>query len=409
MPTPTVTDKSSHALLNRVVPVTTPSSHMTKPRSSPPPPPTHIDIPLHPQHPGPELLSRIPAAHHASSPTPTTPTLDPSKPGVLDFSAFPHFHDLIVGFAPRASLIALRAASRRLRDLCDARLVRHIVFTERGVETPTGRIPSEDWYERPEIAQSVAFVDLLLVKKRPADVDPEACFCTDGSHLCGVELLAPYLTNLKLVRIAAGVQSTYPILSAPRIQFVIDTVPHKPQDWAVAPGDTLSTACVSDVHTVTLFVTFHPGHPLNYVGYYYWLVFPPTLRHLIICYRLPNVIEAAPSPMPEPDPRELARPELISTLANSLCRGTHGGLKYSLVGVNQIWGDMYRRQGRNEDPSTLGAELLDAARVEGKRLLGWDDERADACLANVECPTVEEYRAGLGEFELELSDDLCLV
>jgi hypothetical protein len=324
----------------------------------------------------------------------------PAGPGVLDFSSFPHIRDAVVREAPRPSLIALRAASRRMRDLCDSRLVRHIVFTANGAETPQGRIPSEDWYERPEVARNVAIAELATVPTRPADVDPDMCLCPAGAHTCGAEALAPFLTNIQLVRLNnAGVQADYPILTAPRLSLHLDVVPDSLSAWAAAPGKIVQTACVSGADTVTMLVTYHPDHLLNHFGFYYWLTFPPALKHLVIHYRPRVDLPEAPTPRPVPDARELERPTLLQTFANSLCRGTHGGLRYSLVGLDQTWPGMYRPPERRDDPTPLSTELFAAARQEGKRLLGWDDEMADECFSRVRFPTLEEYRA-------EISDDL---
>lgn len=350
--------------------------------------------------------TRSRSSSHASAPQ-LAASSQTTQGGVLDFSSYPHIADLVIAAAPRASLISLRAASHCMRDLCDARLVRHIVFTERGVETPEGRIPSEDWYERPQVSGAVTKADLQAVPSRPADVDPDACYCPDGAHVCGAELLAPSLPNLNLVRLN-GVQADYPILSAPRIQMHVDVVPDSPSAWAAAPGKIVTTACVSDIETVTLLVTYHPEHPLNHLAFYYWLSFPPALRHLVIHYRPRDFLPTPPCPMPTPDPRELERPRILATFANSLCRGTHGGLRYSLVGLDQTWPGMFRPACLQDDPKPFSTELFEAARTEGKRLLGWDDETADECLSRVRFPTLEEYRAELGDdlYQCELEECL---
>ncbi|GMK56748.1 hypothetical protein CspeluHIS016_0305880 [Cutaneotrichosporon spelunceum] len=339
---------------------------------------------------------RTPVPKRASSST------SASTSAVLDLASFPHIRDAVVAAAPRESLIALRAASRRLRDLCDSRLVRHIVFTADGVETPDGRIPSEDWYERPEVARCVAVAELATVPTRPVDVESNMCFCPAEMHTCGAEALAPFLTNLQLVRLNnAGVQADYPILTAPRLSLHLDVVPNSLSAWSEAPGKIVQTACVSGADTVTLLVTYHPDHLLNHFGFYYWLSFPPALKHLIIHYRPRVDLPDPPDPRPLPDARELERPMLLQTFANSLCRGTHGGLRYSLVGLDQTWAGMMRapEERGTKGLGLLSTELFDAARQEGKRLLGWDDETADACLARVSFPSLDEYRA-------QVNDDL---
>jgi hypothetical protein len=47
---------------------------------------------------------------------------------VLDHTAFPHLLAAVLDAAPPASLLALRGASRSLKDAADARLARHLVF-----------------------------------------------------------------------------------------------------------------------------------------------------------------------------------------------------------------------------------------------------------------------------------------
>jgi hypothetical protein len=65
---------------------------------------------------------------------------------------YPHLLDLVVELAPRASLIALRTACRRMREKVDARLAYHVVVRPREdptranvapvtVESPEGRLP----------------------------------------------------------------------------------------------------------------------------------------------------------------------------------------------------------------------------------------------------------------------------
>ncbi|BEJ10912.1 hypothetical protein CspHIS471_0103340 [Cutaneotrichosporon sp. HIS471] len=346
-----------------------------------------------------QCSSDSPAPPPRSIPVPNRLT-PPPPASVLDFASFPHIRDAVVRASPRESLIALRAASRRLRDLCDSRLVRHIIFTANGAETPDGRIPSEDWYERAEVAQCVAVAELATVSTRPVDVEPEMCLCPPGAHTCGAEALAPFLSNLQLVRINnAGVQADYPILTAPRLSLHLDVVPNSLSAWAAAPGKIVQTACVSGADTVTMLVTYHPDHLLNHFGFYYWLSFPPALKHLVIHYRPRVDLPVAPRPRPVPDARELERPTLLQTFANSLCRGTHGGLRYSLVGLDQTWPGMYRAPEERDDKKLLSTELFAAARQEGERLLGWDDETANECLARVCFPSLEEYRA-------QISDDL---
>ncbi|KLT46329.1 hypothetical protein CC85DRAFT_281416, partial [Cutaneotrichosporon oleaginosum] len=61
---------------------------------------------------------------------------------VLDHTAFPHLLRAILDAAPPASLLALRATSRALRDAADPKLAHHLVLSE-GVRTPCAlRLPA---------------------------------------------------------------------------------------------------------------------------------------------------------------------------------------------------------------------------------------------------------------------------
>jgi hypothetical protein len=57
---------------------------------------------------------------------------------LLDHKAYPHIFDRIIGFAPHASLLKLRATSHTLLERCDARLARHIVLGP-GLPPPKGK------------------------------------------------------------------------------------------------------------------------------------------------------------------------------------------------------------------------------------------------------------------------------
>lgn len=75
----------------------------------------------------------------------------------IDHTSYPHLFEWILASAPRSSLIALRGASRALRDHIDAQLMRHVVCTRElsankktyhiCLSSPAGRIPAmRNWH-----------------------------------------------------------------------------------------------------------------------------------------------------------------------------------------------------------------------------------------------------------------------
>ncbi|CAK9780295.1 hypothetical protein CC85DRAFT_201077 [Cutaneotrichosporon oleaginosum] len=75
-------------------------------------------------------------------PSITLPAMSDLPSPFLDHSAFPHIIDNIFAFADRASLFALRTASRAFRTAADAQLANHLVCRWASVETPAGRHPA---------------------------------------------------------------------------------------------------------------------------------------------------------------------------------------------------------------------------------------------------------------------------
>jgi hypothetical protein len=95
-------------------------------------------------------------------------TLEVSTAATLSFAKYPHLADRIISHAPFASLLALRGASRGLRDYIDSILVCHIVIYPDAGRRSFGtfrkgeyhRLPRGDWYTRPELLYAVRVVDL---------------------------------------------------------------------------------------------------------------------------------------------------------------------------------------------------------------------------------------------------------
>jgi hypothetical protein len=106
---------------------------------------------------------------------------------------YPHIADLILSHAPFASLLALRHASRAVRDRVDTILVRQLVmYPEAAAHFGTyhggeyHRLPRSDWHDVPVLLDAVRAIDLVppLPAKCKHGYDSSRsieCLCGDGS------------------------------------------------------------------------------------------------------------------------------------------------------------------------------------------------------------------------------------
>lgn len=90
----------------------------------------------------------ITPAEEAASPS-HQPTALPKEPTssdvVIDAESFPHIMDAIFRHAPYKSLLALRGASKKYRDMVDRRLAEHVVLFGKVPVSAAGRMPAFSW------------------------------------------------------------------------------------------------------------------------------------------------------------------------------------------------------------------------------------------------------------------------
>jgi hypothetical protein len=136
------------------------------------------------------------------------PNTDDRAQRRLDAEAYPHIFRAIVAATPPAGLLALRAASKTLRDTVDARLASHILlWTDGRVSSrllPTGRLPRP----LPELAEHVAIADLQAPhvdwsrydSDGAPDATPHRCRCGWSTTRPPAHLADLVLPNLATIR-----------------------------------------------------------------------------------------------------------------------------------------------------------------------------------------------------------------
>ncbi len=168
----------------------------------------------------------------------------------LPHDIYPHIFDAIFAHVPYQSLRALRAASHALRDRVDATLVRYIaVRVPHDYEQAWPSmghnvwavfngfqdvIPRTRWQGARVIANSVRVVDIITAKESTfissaADYDPTVyyCWCDDRVASLFLEMLAPRLRHLELVRVR-GLHGHPLYLEASRYVTFYPRVKHDP-------------------------------------------------------------------------------------------------------------------------------------------------------------------------------------
>ncbi|KLT40667.1 hypothetical protein CC85DRAFT_287281 [Cutaneotrichosporon oleaginosum] len=94
---------------------------------------------------------------------------------ILDLEMFPHIADLIMNFAPHASLVKLRATSRYLKRRSEAVLFRHLLIDSKGrFSTPKGLLP--------KLAQD-EFLDMLRKYTRVVEYEGYIDFTRTAHYL----------------------------------------------------------------------------------------------------------------------------------------------------------------------------------------------------------------------------------
>jgi hypothetical protein len=129
----------------------------------------------------------------------------------IPLDTHPHILDAMLAHAPYPALLALRAASRTLRDRVDALLVPHIAFLGddlravwRGAHV---RIPRAGWWDVPTLADAVRTVGLAGAPK--THESKERCWCGGptgdprAANLHRVQLVRQWTRDHRCVKLAA--------------------------------------------------------------------------------------------------------------------------------------------------------------------------------------------------------------
>ncbi|GMK53812.1 hypothetical protein CspeluHIS016_0103980 [Cutaneotrichosporon spelunceum] len=99
----------------------------------------------------------------------------------IPLDTYPHILDSILAHAPYASLLALRTASRELRDRVDAHFVAHIAFFGPDIcgalKGQQVRIPRAEWWDVPAVADAVRLVDICGTRQRLTLQPEHLCWC----------------------------------------------------------------------------------------------------------------------------------------------------------------------------------------------------------------------------------------
>ncbi len=143
------------------------------------------------------------------------PTIHSLTMTSIPLDTHPHILDAMLAHAPYPALLALRAASRTLRDRVDSLLLPHIAFLGddlravwRGKHV---RIPRAEWWDVPTLADAVRTVDLAGGPEEAwtAHATKERCWCGGAAgdpraaNLHRVQLVRQWTRDHRCAKIAA--------------------------------------------------------------------------------------------------------------------------------------------------------------------------------------------------------------
>lgn len=337
------------------------------------------------------------AAATTLSPQDTPTPAFPSAGHVLDSSAYPHILDAVVAYAPKASLLALRAVSHALRDRADAILCHHILFTSyapneifsRAGPIP-GLWPACDWKEEGEVR--------VLSHARVADI--VGPFGAPDARAAQLNSALSHLQAVRLRHHPAGPLSTTCPFSAPLL--VTFTTFSEVGSWDY-PAIAEVGPVPEGVERFVLNLRYDPGRSWMSQAHIPPFARPRTLKHVVVVFT-----EKTTHQEEEVWFRRATKPMgLLNSIVLGMTMAIPRGVQYTLVDVETIRPEWLGSDAAGTPITRNSADAIQRAIVASvqaglKRWERWTDEEAAEATDKIKFYTRAQYRAEVGDAAFEL-------
>ncbi|BEJ13905.1 hypothetical protein CspHIS471_0310790 [Cutaneotrichosporon sp. HIS471] len=342
-------------------------------------------------------------------PVTATPVILDSRPHIpTPLDSHPYILDILVNNVPHAGLLALRTASRPLRDAIDKLLVTHVAVYHSSsmvmANLPDGhkRIPRSNWLDLPELTGAVQVVDMIATQEdeetariynveraeairlrrqhrmsNPPPIGPPRCWCNqDTVDTSSFNLyLSMRLKHVDLIRRWRGHRCRQLIKAQRTITFLPAVTVNPTQ--AFLNGDAGTSSC----HIV------HIGYTPTPVFQHH--NFPQLVDHIIVRIAPPANTDRTEEPAALYSAGQETHP--VSTLIGLLARQISNRVAITLVGLERWRLSPYEAYFRSEVKFGLLNCLQYFEHVPEKDAKRWVDRYV--CVL-----TEEEYRKQVGKW-----------
>jgi len=336
----------------------------------------------------------------------------------LDHQRYPHILNAIVSYAPHESLIALRAASRHLRNRCDDKMAAHLVLNvslhasqnawamiikTRGNK---GRVPCLfDWHHMRDAGDFDKWYDMFATGNDLDVLAHTRVLDLVGALPMHVALILGKFKTLHTLRCDGPPPESLAYRTTEQIRTVV-VFTDLERDWL---GENLRPPYENLPPNITKLVVvvafddsnfnLHRERPSPSEIMLTRTIYSDDLAEIVYVLRAYN-------PAPEyPQLKVLLR--LITVIVMHKLKAR---VKYTFV-VNHRYGAKYK-DAPPVDENLFNAKLrgminAQLARLATDMFCTWDQETMDAVKANIEVVTLKEYVQRVGAVTATLETDLC--